>query len=354
MKNLSHTITNISITIILLLAIMGAIVISNTPVSADLQLYEHYNASWFDNYTACDTNWLGQTFTAASSHTVNAVKIYFSRPFCVPDPCNPGTIHAVIKRTADDGTPTGPVLSSGTINGDDFPVSYSWQTITMSEYNLTAGNRYVIILYNTSPCATGSFGWLIQDGSPYPDGNLIESNDSGATWIKRDSYDFNFEVWGGPIPDNPQEIPDYTFLSSDSSGSTPEHILSSAPPAITILNISSQPAIASAGQPVTIMANVVNRGEQTGNCSVLLKINDQIETSKQLTVPGNEAVPVEFTVYKEEPGNYAVDINGKKTYFSVTGQQQDNTDNIKNIAFIVLGVLVLSTVVIFIRYLSTR
>jgi hypothetical protein len=353
MKHISHkSLRILSIACFLLIIIVT--IIPATGVFANLQLYEHYNDSWFDRYQSCDNTWLGQTFTATGNHTVNAVRIYFGRLWCGQDLlCNPGTIHVIIKQVSNTGEPVGQVLSSGTINGNDFPQGYSWHMVTMSGYNLTANARYAIIVYNTSACATSAFAWLIQDHNPYSAGNLIKSDDGGETWTPDNNFDFNFEVWGGPIPEEDTGgYVNYNFL--DSSSSNANQTFYSLPADIKVLNILSQPSIAMVGQPVNITANIVNRGNLPGNFNAVLKINDDIETSRQIIVPGNEAVPLEFTVYKENPGNYTIEMNGQIAYFSVTGQNKDNIFNSRNIAYIILGILVLSTVVLLIRYLSTR
>jgi hypothetical protein len=353
MKYTSYRLIHTLIITCLLLIIICATILPTTTASANLNLYEHYNDSWFDVSNGCNNNWLGQTFTATGDHTVNAVRIYFSRPFCGQDLlCSPGTIHVIIKQVSNTGEPVGQILSSGTINGNDFPQGYSWQMVTMSEYNLTSGVRYAIILYNTSPCDTGVFGWLIQDNNPYPAGNVIESPDGGETWGAINNFDCNFEVWGGPIPEDTGGYINYNFL--DSSSNNAEQTFYSLPADVKVLNVLSQPSTAMIGQPVQIMANLVNRGDLPGNFNAVLKINNDIETSRQIMVPGNEAVPLEFTVYREEPGNYTIDLNGQTAYFSVTGQNKDNNIDSRNIAYIILGILVLSTVVVLIRYLSTR
>ena len=352
MKHISHRLIHILIITCLLLIIICSTILPSTTASANLNLYEHYNASWFDVSNGCNNNWIGQTFTATSNHTVNAVKLYFARSFCGQGVlCNPGILHVIIKRVTDNDEPIGPVLSSGTINGNNFPSGYSWQMVTMSEYNLSSGVRYAIILYNTSTCDMGVFGWLIEDNNPYPAGKVIESPDSGETWGSINSFDFNFEVWGGPIPEDTGGYINYTFL--DSSSNNANQTFFSSPASIQVLNISSLPSTASIGKPVKIMANIVNRGDLPGNFNAVLKINNVIETSRQLLIPGNEAVPLEFTVSKEEPGNYTVDLNGKAAYFSITGQNK-NSINSSTIAYMMLGILVLSTVILLIRYLSTR
>jgi hypothetical protein len=352
MKNSVPRLIRILIAIVLLFTVTVITISSTNDVSADLQRYELYNASWFDTQNCCDNFWLGQTFTAISDHTVNQLKIYFSRNICFGSaPCEPGIIHAVIKNVTSNGSPYGPALCSGSIDGNNLPVGYSWQMINMSEYNLTAGYRYAIILYNAEPCATGPFGWLIEDGNPYHGGNLIQSNDSGNTWTANNDFDFNFEVWGGPvIPLSGGGNNPLTDSSSSNSGT----VSVSTTPNITVLNITSTPANAIAGQPINIMANVVNRGELPGSYDVVLRVNDNIENTKQVIVPGNEAVPVEFTVYKDTPGNYTIDIDGQKTYFSITGQHKGNGVDGTTIAYILMGILVFTTIIVLIRYLTTR
>jgi hypothetical protein len=354
MKQQFHSLIRIVTVVILFLVCLSIVLLPATSVSADLRLYEHYNASWFDTFHACDNNWLGQTFTASSDHTVNAIKLYLGRFFCGgPDTrCNPGIIHVIIKSISATGIPVGQILSSGTINGDNFPAGESWQMITMSECNLSAGARYAIILYNNESCDTGVIAWLVQDNNPFPSGNLIESSDGGNNWTPHNSFDFNFEIWGGPIALQSGGNNNYTFF--DSSSSNPQQTIFSTPPDIKVLNISSQPAVASAGQPIKIMANVVNRGNLPGSFKAVLKINNSIESSRQIAVPGDQAIPVEFTVYKDEPGNYTAELNGQKIYFSIVAGEKSTPVTDNTMAYIVLGILILAAVVIFIRYITTR
>jgi hypothetical protein len=113
------------------------------------------------------------------------------------------------------------------------------------------------------------------------------------------------------------------------------------------------PAVASAGQPVTVIANVVNRGTLDGGYTANLQINGQIEQSKMGTVAGNTFVPVEFTVVKDTPGTYNVDIGGQTATFTVVAAETSSGSSVSQsqiifIAIVVLGIAligVLTTVI---------
>jgi hypothetical protein len=108
------------------------------------------------------------------------------------------------------------------------------------------------------------------------------------------------------------------------------------------------------GEPVRIMANVSNKGDLPGSYTATLTVNNQIEATRKVTVPGGASIPIEFTVTKSEPGNYEADINGKKVYFTVTGKQTGSPIDFKIIAAIVIGILLLTSLILLIRRLSTR
>ena len=76
----------------------------------------------------------------------------------------------------------------------------------------------------------------------------------------------------------------------------------------------------STGQPVTIIANVANRGDITGPYTVTLMINGKVAEVKTGSLEGNLARPLQFTYVATEPGQYEVDVNGVKAYFTTVGQ----------------------------------
>lgn len=103
------------------------------------------------------------------------------------------------------------------------------------------------------------------------------------------------------------------------------------------------------GQPVTILTNAVNKGSTAGEYNVILKINGEIEQVKQVIVEPGFARPVKFTVTKNQPGTYTVDIDGKRGNFTVLSVASGTAGSHPSNALIVmmiLGLLVIVTVVL--------
>ena len=116
------------------------------------------------------------------------------------------------------------------------------------------------------------------------------------------------------------------------------------------------PAVASAGQPVKVIANVVNRGSLEGGYTANLQINGHIEQTKMGTVAGNTYVPVEFTVVKDTPGTYDIDIGGQTTSFTVVAAENANSSSLSQsqIFIIVLVILGIAVVALSIRVIMRR
>jgi len=104
-----------------------------------------------------------------------------------------------------------------------------------------------------------------------------------------------------------------------------------------VLTASVQTGQVLAGQPVTIAANVVNRGDMEGSLTANLMINGQLEDSRHVTIAANSGRPIEFTVIKDEPGIYTADINGQQVYFTVLAPNAENTS--KEIAYTIIGII---------------
>jgi len=77
------------------------------------------------------------------------------------------------------------------------------------------------------------------------------------------------------------------------------------------------PAQLGVGEPVAISTTVQNTGEAEGNYTLTLKINGKIEQSKETTLAGGESTRVSFTVTKDNPGTYAVAVDGLTGEFIV-------------------------------------
>ena len=111
--------------------------------------------------------------------------------------------------------------------------------------------------------------------------------------------------------------------------------------------LSITPQQTSAGQPVTITTNVVNTGDEAGNYNVALKINGQVEESKMVSVGPHGTQPVKFTVTKDQPGTYNVDILDKTGSFIILGTSGTTGSNTGGLIVLALiGVLVIATLVV--------
>jgi len=125
----------------------------------------------------------------------------------------------------------------------------------------------------------------------------------------------------------------------------PQHPLN--PPQMSLQFLSITPQQTSAGQPVTITTNVVNTGDEAGNYNVTLKINGQLEQSRMVSVGPQGTQPVKFTVIKDQPGTYNVDIFGKSGSFTILGA--GGTTGSKTgglIALALIGVLIIASLVV--------
>jgi hypothetical protein len=123
---------------------------------------------------------------------------------------------------------------------------------------------------------------------------------------------------------------------------------------IVMLGLNAQPQQAVANQEVTIFGNIVNRGDVDGSYEAVLKINGVVEETKTGIISGNKAVPLEFTVYRDEPGTYQVDLNGQTTYFTVAGSAKNSPLDTRLIFIIVIAVLVLAAVIVLVKHFATR
>ena len=103
------------------------------------------------------------------------------------------------------------------------------------------------------------------------------------------------------------------------------------------------------GEAVVISTNVVNDGDQAGSYNVVLKINGQVEQQKMVTVGPRLSSPINFTVFKSEPGTYDVSIDKEHTSFMVTSQ---GTSSKSGPIIAVIGVIIMLlfvTVVLLVR-----
>ncbi len=85
----------------------------------------------------------------------------------------------------------------------------------------------------------------------------------------------------------------------------------------SIADLSISPAEVPGGGQVSIGASVRNTGDLGGTYTVELKVNGQAESKQTVTVGGNAAQPVSFTVVRDTPGSYEVSVGGLSGVFKV-------------------------------------
>jgi hypothetical protein len=86
------------------------------------------------------------------------------------------------------------------------------------------------------------------------------------------------------------------------------------------------------GEMITIQTTVSNTGGSIGKYTSILKINDTITGSKDMTLEAGNSQSVTFTISKDIPGDYAIDINGKTAIFIVTAPVIEKTPEISLLA----------------------
>jgi len=98
-----------------------------------------------------------------------------------------------------------------------------------------------------------------------------------------------------------------------------------------VTDLTVYPAEAGVGQPIIISANVTNVGEEAGNYSVNLTINNVVKETKTIQLLGNESRIVEFMVTENNEGSYSVKIEGLNGTFIITDMPPPTTLEISNL-----------------------
>jgi len=207
----------------------------------------------------------------------------------------------------------------GTSQGGPYPNTIS------GIYDSDMGVSFHANLTNLSPFTTYYYCAFQVLDSKIPGNHLVYA-------INGDPIAYGNEVSFTTLGNMPSGNP----LISDDAGT-----IVGVPANVQFNYINLSPAVASAGQTVTVVANVVNRGSLEGGYTANLQINGHIEQSKMGTVAGNTYVPVQFTVVKDTPGTYSVDIGGQTATFTVVAAETSSGSSISpsQIFTIVLAVL---------------
>jgi hypothetical protein len=161
-------------------------------VLASDTLFEYYNTG--DDgaltFNADLYDFMAQTFTASSSHTVTSVKLLLYRSGDV------GDIYVYIYSTS--GGHPNTLLRSNHFDGGTLTTSSSgeWKEITFTSLSLTSGTKYAVVI--AAPSALGGDYLYIREdtSSPTYSGGNYERKLAGESWESITSADIMFEVYG--------------------------------------------------------------------------------------------------------------------------------------------------------------
>ena len=108
----------------------------------------------------------------------------------------------------------------------------------------------------------------------------------------------------------------YTVSIDDQSGTVAEVVVK-ASTAFTISSFAISPAQVNIGQDINISALITNTGNVTGTYEAILKIDNAVIATQNVTLAGGASEEVTFTTSKDVVGTYAVDLNGLTGTFVV-------------------------------------
>lgn len=255
-----------------------------------------------------------------------------------------GTATFTISNGSITGLTAAITTSCGTLSSFIFPHGFFSFNIT----NIPAGSTVIITIALPSDMPENTEYWKCINGSWVNVTSLLGDNDGDnvltLTITDGGLGDADGVVNGTIVdpggPATPVSVPVMPAQTSRNVSPVPPNWFKPATMSLLYLNINPQQTYAN--QPVTILTNVVNTGDETGNYTVDLKINGQMEQTRMVSVGPQATQPVKFTVTRANPGTYSVDIGGQTGSFTVLGASGYAGVPMSGgwIAIIVIGVLI--------------
>ena len=105
------------------------------------------------------------------------------------------------------------------------------------------------------------------------------------------------------------------------------------------------PETLEAGEAVTITGSISNTGDAAGSRTVTLEINGAVEDTQDVTVAAGGSREVTFTVTRDQPGIYNVEIEGQMATFEVTAPAAGLSIGL--IIGIIVGLIAVVVVVVY-------
>jgi predicted outer membrane repeat protein len=214
---------------------------------------------------------------------------------------------------------------------------------------ITPGSSVTVVIILPSNAPIGTQYWKCINGKWVDCTSLLGSNNGDSV--------LTLTITDGGLGDRDEQVngevsdpggPVIVAPSTTASGVSPTPPRPLNPSQLSIQYVSVNPHQTTAGQPVTITTNVVNTGDEAGNMSVALKINGMVEQTRMVSVGPQGTQPVKFTISKDQPGTYTVDIFGEQGSFTVLGDDSTAGAPVNGglIALLIMGALILATVLV--------
>jgi hypothetical protein len=214
---------------------------------------------------------------------------------------------------------------------------------------ITPGSSATVVIILPSDMPVGTQWWKCINGQWGDCTSCLGSDDGDnvVTLTITDNGPCDADPTPGVIADPGGPAVAATAVSTAVPGVSPTLQRPLNPSNISLQYMSITPQQTSAGQPVTITTNVVNTGDEAGNYNVTLRINGQVEESKMVSVGPHSTQPVKFTVTKDQPGTYNVEILDKSGSFIILGAAGTTGSSTGGLIVLALiGVLVIATLVV--------
>ena len=105
---------------------------------------------------------------------------------------------------------------------------------------------------------------------------------------------------------------------SEPTPTVAEELREPAPPLSPAKDLKIIPNQVKPGGIINVFAEVTNNGSEKSSFSVVLKVRDIVEAVKEISLGPKQTQRVAFTVLRDKPGVYDVDLEGLKGSFTVT------------------------------------
>jgi hypothetical protein len=154
-------------------------------MGAYIDQLDQHQTQYNTNYAVYVARWGGQAFTPTVS-SLTSVQLYMRKTGSPPS-----DVVLSVRSSA-----TGADLVSLSKPASQIPTSISWVTFDLNDLTVSPGSTYYLVLRTSGGSSTNCYYWGYGSGTPYANGALWTSYDSGSTWKQYMQYDFCFKIYG--------------------------------------------------------------------------------------------------------------------------------------------------------------